>query len=53
VCDHGELTRIEVGKNERKIFFDEKQIDKIARRLHSLRFIYVTFDLDGYRSGDF
>jgi uncharacterized protein len=51
VRDHGNLARIEVGRGERQIFFDEKLLDRINAALRGFGFIYVTFDLPGYRSG--
>ena len=48
---HGSLARIEVGKAERKMFFDESTLDAINTKLRELGFLYVTFDLCGYRSG--
>jgi uncharacterized protein len=51
VRDHGNLARIEVGREERSIFFDEELLDKIAGALRELGFLYVAFDLAGYKSG--
>jgi len=51
VRDHNGLARIEVGKEERKIFFDTEVMDKIADELKTLGFKYVTMDLEGYRTG--
>ena len=51
VRDHNGLARIEVGKEERKIFFDTEVMDKIADELKKLGFKYVTMDLEGYRTG--
>lgn len=51
VRDHDDLARIEIGKEERAKFFDEEVLDKIAYVLKSLGFKYVTFDLEGFRSG--
>ena len=51
VRDHNGLARIEVGKEERKLFFKEECLDKIAESLTKLGFKYATFDLEGYRSG--
>jgi uncharacterized protein len=51
VRDHGNLARIEVGSDERQLFFNKELLDKIAARLRDLGFMYVTFDLLGYRSG--
>jgi len=51
VRDHGNLARIEVGRDERSLLFDEELLDKIAAALRELGFFYVAFDLAGYRSG--
>ena len=51
VRDHGNLARIEVGREERRLFFDEDLLDGIARSLREFGFTYVTFDLCGYRTG--
>lgn len=47
---HGSLAKIEVGRDERHLFFDEKLMDEITEKLHELGFEQVTFDLAGYRS---
>jgi len=51
VRDHNGLVRIEVGADERQLFFNTKAMDAIAVRLKGLGFRYVTLDLEGYRSG--
>jgi uncharacterized protein len=51
VRDHGNMARIEVGANERRLFFDEELLDKISSSLRELGFVHVTFDIGGYRSG--
>jgi uncharacterized protein len=51
VRDHEDLARIEVGKNERKLLYNERLMDTIVEKLKSLGFKYVTMDLQGYRSG--
>ncbi len=51
VRDHGDIARIEVGRNERHLFFNEELLDRIAGSLRELGFTYVTIDLLGYRSG--
>lgn len=51
VRDHDSIARIEVGRDERKVFFDENVMDAIWNRLRSLGYVYVTLDLYGYRSG--
>jgi TIGR00268 family protein len=51
VRDHNGLARIEVGEHERELFFKADVMDLVAVRLKRLGFKYVTFDLEGYRSG--
>lgn len=51
VRDHGNLARIEVGADERKLFFDEALLETIGNALRGFGFSYVSFDLFGYRSG--
>jgi pyridinium-3,5-biscarboxylic acid mononucleotide sulfurtransferase len=51
VRDHGGLARIEIGRSERGLFCDPTVQDKVAGALKELGFYYVTFDLEGYRSG--
>ena len=51
VRDHNGLARIEVGEDERALFFNVRIIDKIAEGLKRLGFKFVTLDLEGYRTG--
>jgi pyridinium-3,5-biscarboxylic acid mononucleotide sulfurtransferase len=51
VRDHNGLARIEVNKDERSKLCNLKVIDAVATALKELGFVYVTFDLEGYRSG--
>ncbi len=51
VRDHNGLARIEVAKWERVLLCSVDVLDKIALALKNLGFKYVTFDLEGYRSG--
>ncbi len=51
VRDHGDLARIEVGKDERNLLFNEELLDTIGKALRELGFKYVSFDLFGYRTG--
>ena len=51
VRDHGNLARVEVGREERHLFFNEELLDKIVTALREFGFTYVAFDLAGYRSG--
>jgi len=52
VRDHGIVARIEVGRDERSIFFNEELLDKISEGLRGFGFVHVAFDLAGYRSGN-
>jgi len=51
VRDHGPVARVEVGPNERKLFFNEELLDRISKSLRELGFVHVTLDMAGYRSG--
>jgi len=51
VRDHGNLARIEVGRDERKLFFDEVLLDDISEALRGFGFVHIAFDVTGYRSG--
>ncbi len=51
VRDHGNLARIEVGEDERQLFFNAGVLDKIAAALRGYGFTYVSLDIIGYRSG--
>jgi len=46
---HGDMARIEVPR--RSLSLGLKLKDKITKRLKQLGFIYVTLDLEGYRTG--
>jgi uncharacterized protein len=51
VRSHGNIARIEVAPEERRLFFDERTLDAISGSLKSLGFIYVSFELEGYSLG--
>jgi len=51
VRDHGNLARIEVGKDERSVFFDRELLDSVSTALRDLGFLYVALDVTGYRTG--
>ncbi len=51
VRDHNGLARIEVSRSERAMLCNVEILDKIAYVLKGLGFKYVTFDLEGFRSG--
>jgi pyridinium-3,5-biscarboxylic acid mononucleotide sulfurtransferase len=48
---HGEIARIEVGRDERGALCETETMDLIDEALKRLGFSYVTVDLGGYRSG--
>ncbi|MFW9767232.1 MAG: ATP-dependent sacrificial sulfur transferase LarE [Candidatus Thorarchaeota archaeon] len=48
---HGDLVRIEVGRDERERLFDESKLDKLNKFAKIVGFKYVTFDAFGYRTG--
>ena len=48
---HGDLVRIEVGRDEREKLFDIDKMDKIHELARESGFKYVAFDVLGYRTG--
>ena len=53
VREQGDLARIEVGVDERRLFYDEELMSGIAGKLKQLGYRFVTLDLEGYRFGSF
>ena len=51
VRHHGELARIEIGRDELHRALDHKMADEFLRIFQNLGFKYVTLDLAGYRQG--
>jgi len=51
VRSDGSAARIEVGREERKKFFDEEFLDAVSKTLKDLGYLYVAFELEGYRMG--
>ncbi len=51
VRHHDNLVRIEIARAEMEHALSLAVVDELARRFRALGFKYVTFDLDGYRSG--
>ena len=49
VRDHSPVARIEVGPAQMDLAWEKRST--IAKKLHEIGFIYVTLDLDGFRSG--
>jgi uncharacterized protein len=52
VRSHGDIARIEVAPEERRIFFDEGLLDSVSRTLKSYGFLYVAFEAGGYMMGN-
>lgn len=48
---HGDLVRIEVGREEREKLFDGCKLDKLHELAKAVGFKYVTVDAFGYRTG--
>jgi len=48
---HGDLARIEVNENQINSLIEKNTKKKIVNFLHSLGYVYVTIDLEGFRSG--
>ncbi|MEP6743007.1 MAG: ATP-dependent sacrificial sulfur transferase LarE [bacterium] len=51
VRHHDNLVRLEISRAEMQNALSLTIFDELARRFRELGFKYVTFDLDGYRSG--
>ncbi len=51
VRHHDNLVRLEIARAEMENALSLAVLDELARRFRDLGFKYVTFDLDGYRSG--
>jgi uncharacterized protein len=51
VRDHGDLARIEVPPDQVERMADTLVRDRVVARFKELGFVYVTLDLEGFRSG--
>ena len=51
VRDHGEIARIEIGRDEMEKMFNKKKLNELDLELKSIGFKYASLDLYGYRSG--
>lgn len=51
VRSDGTLARIEVGREERRKFFDEEFLDAVSKTLRDMGYLHVAFELEGYRMG--
>jgi len=45
------LARIEIGKDEMEKFLNIKLIESVRNKFKELGFLYITLDLEGYRTG--
>lgn len=48
---HGDIARIEVLKQDMRVFLDEDISGKIVDRFKALGYAYITLDIQGYRMG--
>lgn len=51
VRHHDTIARIELGKKDMHLFWEERLREKIIGRFKSIGYTYVTLDLEGYRTG--
>ncbi len=51
VRHHGEIARIELEKKDIGTFISKGLMDKVVKKFKELGFLYVTLDLEGYRTG--
>jgi uncharacterized protein len=52
VRDHGEIARIEIGKDEMEKMFDKLKLNQLDLELKNIGFKYASLDLYGYRTGN-
>jgi len=51
VRSHGDMARVEIASNEMDKAFQRDVVMSISQRLKEVGFLYVSLDLDGYRTG--
>jgi uncharacterized protein len=51
VRDHGDLARIEVGRDELRRMFDTDKLAILDKKLKELTFKFVSIDITGYKTG--
>src|ERR671917_251206 len=51
VRDHGDLARIEVGRDELHMMFDMDKLATLDKKLKALTFKFVSIDITGYKTG--
>lgn len=52
VRDHGEIARIEIGRDEMEKMFNKMKLNQLDLELKNIGFKYASLDLYGYRSGN-
>jgi pyridinium-3,5-biscarboxylic acid mononucleotide sulfurtransferase len=52
VRDHGEIARIEIGRDEMEKMFDKLKLNQLDLELKNIGFKYASLDLYGYRTGN-
>lgn len=52
VRDHGEIARIEIGRDEMEKMFNKIKLNQLDLELKNIGFKYASLDLYGYRSGN-
>jgi uncharacterized protein len=52
VRDHGDVARIEVGRDELSKLFDLQKLEDLDSKLRQQGFKFVTIDTRGYRAGN-
>ena len=48
---HGDIARIEVPREDMRLFLDENISQEIGDRFKALGYTYITLDIQGYRMG--
>ncbi|MDR2490736.1 MAG: ATP-dependent sacrificial sulfur transferase LarE [Spirochaetaceae bacterium] len=51
VRSHGNIARLEVAPEERRLFFDYTALDALSQAIKRTGFTFVAFELEGYRMG--
>jgi len=51
VRHHGQIARIELERDDIGTFISKGLMDKVVKKFKELGFLYVTLDLEGYRTG--
>ncbi len=51
VRSHGDTARIEISPDERFKIFDTRTMDDISKNLKAAGFVYVSMELEGYKTG--